>query len=96
MGGGGGEGRSGRERGGREGGKGVGRREGGITIIESSLHHITSKAIATLKVAKLCNFHFHNLSQFPGLCLTMARVHDDVISPQLKLCAFDLVEAADK
>ena len=44
-------------------GKGVGRREGGITIIESSVYLITSKATATLKVAKLCNFHFHQ-SQF--------------------------------
>ena len=44
-------------------GKGVGRREGGITIIESSVYLITSKATATLKVAKLCNFHFHH-SQF--------------------------------
>lgn len=42
-------------------GKGVGSREGGI--IESSVYLITSKATATLKVAKLCNFHFHQ-SQF--------------------------------
>ena len=42
-------------------GKGVGRREGGITIIESSVYLITSKATATLKVAKLCNFHFHHI-----------------------------------
>ena len=67
MGEGGGEKRE--ERGEREEGEGGGE--------EGRRHyHITSKATATLKVAKLCNFHFHNLSQFPALCLTMARVHD--------------------
>lgn len=48
MGEGGGEKREGKEeRGEREmRGKGVGRREGGITIIESSVYFITSKATA--------------------------------------------------
>ena len=56
-----GRGREGGEKEGR-GERGEGRREGGSTISESSIYPITSKATATLKVAKLCKFHFHNLT----------------------------------
>ena len=55
-------GREGGEREGR-GERREGRREGGSTISESSVY---PKATATLKVVKLCKFHFHNLTKLRG------------------------------
>ena len=67
-----------------EGGGGEGRREGGSTISEFSVY---PKATATLKVAKLCRFHFITSQA----CVTMAKVYGVVVPPQLKRYALILV-----